>query len=148
MRGNRRSGTRAERAIRGQLHLLGLRYRVDLKLGEGRSAPRPDIVFTRPKVAVFVDGCFWHGCPEHGTTPRTNTEYWAAKVRRNRVRDLRNEHALVSEGWEVVRVWEHEDPGAAARRIGAVVLGDAAWTLRLALMGESLVGGESCNTRE
>ena len=121
MQGNVRRDTRPERALRSALHRLGLRYRVDLKLGVGRSAPRPDIVFTRARVAVFVDGCFWHGCPMHGVKPRANAEYWAAKVARNVMRDERNDATLFSLGWRVVRIWEHEDPGEAAARIARAV---------------------------
>src|SRR4051794_29597338 len=110
MQGNRRRDTAPERALRSQLHCLGLRFRVDLKLDSGRSAPRPDVAFTRARVAVFVDGCFWHGCPQHGVRPRTNAGYWAAKVRRNQERDRRNELALEQAGWRVLRVWEHERP--------------------------------------
>jgi DNA mismatch endonuclease (patch repair protein) len=121
MQGNVRRDTRPERALRSALHRLGLRYRVDLKLGTGRSAPRPDVAFTRARVAVFVDGCFWHGCPEHGVQPRANATYWNAKVARNKGRDARNDAALEALGWRVVRVWEHEDPGVAAAMIERVV---------------------------
>jgi DNA mismatch endonuclease (patch repair protein) len=82
---------------------------------------RVDVVFTRVRVAVFIDGCFWHSCPEHGTSPEVNTEYWAAKLARNRERDARNNEALEAAGWHVVRVWEHEDPEVAAARIAAAV---------------------------
>jgi DNA mismatch endonuclease (patch repair protein) len=121
MQGNVRRDTRPERALRSALHRLGLRYRVDLKLGAGRSAPRPDVAFMRARVAVFVDGCFWHGCPEHGTSPRTNSGYWSAKVARNRARDSANDAALAEAGWAVVRVWEHESPATAADAIAALV---------------------------
>ena len=121
MRGNRRRDTRAELALRSALHAMGLRYRLDLKIGPGRSAPRPDVVFPRARVAVFVDGCFWHGCPEHGVKPRTNSDYWRAKLARNEQRDASNDTRLSELGWQVVRVWEHEDPQAAARRISGAV---------------------------
>src|SRR5262245_14469131 len=94
MQGHVRRETRPERALRSALHRLGLRYRVDLKLGAGRTAPRPDVAFTRARVAVFVDGCFWHGCPDHGVKPRANAEYWTAKVARNKRRDERNDNSL------------------------------------------------------
>jgi len=75
------------------------------------------VVFPRQRVAVFVDGCFWHRCPEHGTSPRANNDYWTAKLDRNVARDRRNNEALVAAGWTVLRVWEHEDPVDAASRI-------------------------------
>jgi DNA mismatch endonuclease (patch repair protein) len=121
MRGNRKRDTRPERAVRSALHAKGMRYRTDMKIGEGRSAPRPDIVFTRAKVAVFVDGCYWHGCPRHGTSPRTNSGYWKAKISRNRARDLENNDTLNAGGWHVIRVWEHEDAEESANLIEAAV---------------------------
>ncbi len=120
MRGNSRVVTRPERALRSLLHRRGLRFRVDV-------APEPhlrcqaDIVFRRARVAVFVDGCFWHGCPEHGTQPVTNSEYWRAKIARNVARDRRNDAALQSQGWTVVRVWEHERPEDGATRVMAAI---------------------------
>ena len=94
---------------------------MDLKLGAGRSAPRPDVSFSRAKVAVYIDGCFWHGCPTHGVQPRTNADYWAAKIARNIARDARNTLTLEDEGWVVLRVWEHEDVDEAAERVATVV---------------------------
>jgi DNA mismatch endonuclease (patch repair protein) len=78
---------------------------------------RADVVFTRAKVAVFIDGCFWHGCPEHGTTPRTNTAFWSAKIERNRVRDADTTARLEALGWSVLRFWEHDDVATAAERV-------------------------------
>lgn len=121
MMSNRRRDTRPERALRAALSQLGLRYRIDYKVGEGRSAPRPDIAFTRARVAVFADGCFWHNCPQHGVRPRSNAGYWEAKLERNRVRDEANAIALAVRGWQVIRVWEHEEPQAAAARIAEAV---------------------------
>jgi DNA mismatch endonuclease (patch repair protein) len=106
-----------------------LRYRLDYKVGPGRSAPRPDVAFPRQRVAVFVDGCFWHGCPEHGVRPRTNPSYWEPKIARNRARDARNDEELEAAGWIVVRVWEHEDADDAATRIVKVVKARRARTL-------------------
>jgi DNA mismatch endonuclease (patch repair protein) len=83
MRANRRRDTGPERRIRSLLHQRGLRYRVDYRVGHRRGAPRPDIAFTRLKLAVFIDGCFWHGCPEHGRVPATNGAYWGPKLARN-----------------------------------------------------------------
>lgn len=116
MIGNRRRDTRPEVALRRELHHRGLRYRVDYSPLPGLRC-RVDLAFTRARVAVFVDGCFWHSCPEHGTRPRTNSDYWEAKLALNRARDARNNEALGVSGWRVVRVWEHEDRKAAADRI-------------------------------
>jgi DNA mismatch endonuclease, patch repair protein len=100
-------------ALRRALHARGLRYRVSPKGLPGR----PDVAFTRVRLAVFVDGCFWHGCPEHGTVPKNNNSWWTDKFSANRRRDLLNEEALISMGWVVMRVWEHEDPNDAADRV-------------------------------
>ena len=82
---------------------------------------RPDIVFTRAKVAVFVDGCFWHRCPEHGSLPKTNAEWWRRKLDTNVERDRTTDAALVEAGWVVIRIWEHEDSIEAADRVVAIV---------------------------
>ena len=122
MQANRRRDTGPEMAIRRLVHASGLRYRVDAR-------PTPtarysaDMIFTRARVAVFIDGCFWHGCAEHYRAPASNTTYWAGKVTRNRERDRLANEALRSAGWTVVRVWEHEVPESAARRIEAAVRG-------------------------
>ena len=128
MQGNRKRGTRPERLLRSALTRRRLRYRLHLKIGSGPSAPRPDIVFARQKVAVFVDGCFWHGCPSHGVRPRTNPTYWNAKILRNQARDQANTDLLATLGWQVIRVWEHEDPEVAADRICAVLGAGASWS--------------------
>lgn len=117
MKGNRRRDTGPELRIRRVLHRRGLRYRVDHRVGSGVSRVRVDIAFTRRRLAVFVDGCFWHSCPAHGNLPRANSEYWSAKLARNRIRDERNEADLVAAGWTVVRVWEHQPAEEAARQI-------------------------------
>ena len=108
MRANRRTDTKPELALRHALHKLGYRYRKDyrLDLDSGRRV-RPDIAFTARKVAVFVDGCFWHACPEHGSKPRANEWYWGPKLVRNVERDRINDAALILAGWTVVRLWEH-----------------------------------------
>ena len=90
------------------MHGLGYRYRKDfrLDLDDGRRV-RPDIVFTGRKVAIFVDGCFWHACPEHGGKPKNNEWYWSPKLQRNVERDQLNTTALTAAGWTVIRLWEH-----------------------------------------
>jgi len=108
MRGNRRRDTLPELRLRRALHALGLRYRVDYPVMTPSGRVRVDVAFPRRRLAVFVDGCFWHGCPEHGTKPRQNPQYWDAKIARNRERDRRNAEGLREMGWTVVRVWEHE----------------------------------------
>lgn len=119
MRAIRRSDTKPEVALRSALHAAGYRYRKDLRLTlTGGVHPRPDIVFTRRKVAVFVDGCFWHACPEHFKPPSRNPEYWGPKIDRNVTRDRRYDEALLAAGWTVVRVWEHQD---IAEALGLVV---------------------------
>lgn len=113
MRANRRRDTRPELALRSELHRRGLRFRVDFAPVQGLRC-RPDVVFTRARVAVFVDGCFWHSCPVHGTRPTANGAWWAAKLDGNRARDRWNDAALAAEGWHVIRIWEHERPEEGA----------------------------------
>lgn len=125
MRANRRSDTKPEVALRSALHRMGLRYRKDLRLDLGELKVRPDIVFTAKKVAVFVDGCFWHVCPEHGRHPTTNEWYWTPKLRRNVERDQRVNSALKAAGWKVVRLWEHEALTTAVAAVVAAVRPDA-----------------------
>lgn len=110
-----RRDTGPELALRHELHRRGLRYRKDYKGIPGR----PDIAFTRARLAVFVDGCFWHRCPEHATQPKNNASWWSAKLEANVVRDRRQDQLLVDEGWTVVRVWEHEAVSDACDRIEA-----------------------------
>lgn len=117
-----RRDTAPELAVRRALHAMGLRYRVDLSPLPGLRS-RADIVFTCQRVAAFVDGCFWHGCPDHGTLPKHNAAWWAEKIEANRRRDRRVDDTLRAAGWVVVRIWEHEDPVAAAERIAQVVRG-------------------------
>jgi DNA mismatch endonuclease (patch repair protein) len=108
--------TAAELAVRSELHARGLRYRVDVAPLRGIRR-RADVVFTRARVALFVDGCFWHGCPEHATWPRHNAEFWRAKIETNRRRDLDTDRRLYQAGWTVVRAWEHEAPDKVADRV-------------------------------
>jgi DNA mismatch endonuclease (patch repair protein) len=120
MRANRKTGTQPELRLRRALHRLGLRYRVGRRLPSPVLAT-PDLIFVRYRVAIFVDGCFWHGCPDHGVQPKVNVAYWTAKLALNRARDLRVDAALHSVGWLPIRVWEHDDPDRAAEHIRAAV---------------------------
>lgn len=109
MRRQKRRDTGCEIAVRRLLHASGIRYRVDFRpLPDERF--RVDIGWKARKLAVFIDGCFWHGCPEHGTLPKSNTQWWQDKLTANADRDLRSTEVLRSRGWTVLRFWEHEDP--------------------------------------
>lgn len=116
-RANRRTGTQPELRLRSALHRRGLRFRKDHSVRAFGVRVRPDIVFTRWHVAVFVDGCFWHGCPEHGHVPKSNLEYWIPKLAGNVDRDRRVDAALHDAGWTVLRVWEHTGIEEAVSRI-------------------------------
>jgi DNA mismatch endonuclease (patch repair protein) len=120
MRSQRARDTAPEIAIRRLLHLAGLRYRVDVAPEPGLRR-RADIVFTRTRVAVFVDGCFWHRCPAHGIEPRNNADWWRLKLDRNVARDRHTDETLSELGWTVLRIWEHESPAEAAERIRVAV---------------------------
>ncbi len=122
MRANRRTDTKPELALRRALHAAGYRYRKDYRLDlNGGRRVRPDIVFTARRVAVFVDGCFWHSCPQHGSKPAVNVGYWDPKLRRNVERDRAADTALAAAGWEVVRIWEHEPTGDAVAAVLAAL---------------------------
>lgn len=114
--------TTPEMELRRRLHARGYRYRVDIR-PVSTVRRRADIVFTRRLLAVFVDGCFWHSCPEHGHYPSTNHEWWKAKLDRTRERDRETNAELRRKGWGVIRVWEHEDPTAATERVIKVLEG-------------------------
>lgn len=116
----RQKNTSGESALRREVYALGLRYRLQVAISK---KPRrvADLAFLGPRVAVFVDGCFWHGCPEHATWPKRNSEFWRAKILANRERDRDTDERLRANGWEVVRIWTHEDPREAAVRIANVV---------------------------
>lgn len=131
MRANRRRDTRPELAVRRLLHADGLRYRVDFAPLGGRR--RADIVFTKRRVAVFIDGCFWHGCPRHATLPKRNSDYWLPKLERNIARDAETNVALADAGWRVLRFWEHESPEHVARSIAEQVSTGASEMSRPAL---------------
>lgn len=117
MRRMGRANTAPELALRRELTMAGLRYRLHRLDLPGR----PDICFGPAKVALFVDGCFWHGCPEHGVMPKANREFWAEKLAANRARDRAKDRELLDRGWLPVHVWEHEDPAVATERIAAIV---------------------------
>lgn len=108
MQSIRRKNTKPELQLRSELHALGYRYRCDFRIDLPSGRVRPDIVFTRRKVAVFVDGCFWHSCPQHGRQPSTHESYWTPKLRKTVERDQKNTESLTRAGWHVVRIWEHE----------------------------------------
>jgi DNA mismatch endonuclease (patch repair protein) len=111
----RSSATKPELALRRALWAMGVRYRLKSKL-----PGKPDIIFTRPRLAVFVDGCFWHGCPIHGTRPKSNSEYWNPKIERNQLRDAEVREKLEALGWRVLRFWDHDlkqDLDAVVRQV-------------------------------
>lgn len=117
MQGNRRVDTAPEVNLRRALHASGLRFRKDLIVKGADVKAKADIVFTRQKVAVFVDGCFWHGCPAHCRMPTRNRDYWEAKIGRNQERDHRVTTALIADGWRAIRIWEHEPIEQAIARV-------------------------------
>jgi DNA mismatch endonuclease, patch repair protein len=119
MTSQRQRDTKGELELRSLLHRRGLRFRVHALLPGSRR--RSDIVFARARVAVFVDGCFWHGCPEHGTWPKQNADWWREKIEANQRRDRDTNARLRAAGWTVIRVWEHEDPTQAADQIAEIV---------------------------
>lgn len=120
----RRSDTKPEVALRSALHRLGLRFRKDYPVRVNNKLIRPDIAFTKRRIAVFIDGCFWHSCPDHGRQPRVNGDYWSPKLRRNAARDREQTSALRSAGWIVVRFWEHESLESAAGVIADLYAAD------------------------
>lgn len=120
MLGNRRRDTTPEIALRRRLHAAGLRFRVDYPLPFDRRR-RADVAFTKVKLAVFVDGCFWHSCPVHATVPKRNADYWVPKLERNRARDADTDRRLTEAGWTVLRFWEHEGVDDAVRRVETLV---------------------------
>jgi DNA mismatch endonuclease (patch repair protein) len=120
MERNSRHASEVERAVRSKLHAMGFRFRVATRPIADLNC-KADLIFRANRVAVFIDGCFWHGCPQHGVRPRTNSNYWHAKIEANMARDRRNDAALELAGWTVIRVWEHEPPKEAAERISRLV---------------------------
>jgi DNA mismatch endonuclease (patch repair protein) len=120
MQSNRGKDTALEISIRSGLHKAGLRFRKHRR-------PMPDlrcvadVVFPRERLAIFIDGCFWHGCPDHATRPASNREWWASKLDRNLERDAQNEARLQEAGWMVLRIWEHEGVAEAVGRVAALL---------------------------
>lgn len=142
MQQQRTRDTAPELAIRRLLHARGLRYRIDVAPLENLRR-RADIVFRPAKVAVFVDGCFWHGCPQDGGhTTHANSAYWSAKIARNQLRDRDTDGRLAAAGWLPIRVWEHEPPEEAAARIAGIVLARRKPSQRLRARG--LGDGTAC----
>jgi DNA mismatch endonuclease Vsr len=117
MKANRRVDTSPELRLRSALHRAGLRFRKDHPIPTDARTVRPDIVFTAARLAVFIDGCFWHQCPDHGHMPKSNQGYWLPKLQANRERDARTDRALRDAGWAVLRVWEHVPADEAAGRV-------------------------------
>lgn len=115
-----RRDTAPEMLIRREAHRRGLRYRVDAQL-PGMPRRRADMLFPGRRLAVFVDGCFWHSCPEHSSVPRANREWWIRKLDANRARDRETDDHLLGLGWAVLRFWEHEDPLVAVDAVERVV---------------------------
>ncbi len=120
VRGNRSTDTDPEVALRTELHRRGLRFRKHVAVVPG-SRYRPDVVFTRQRIAIECLGCFWHRCPVDGVSPQTHSDDWKAKLDRNVERDRRNAELLAEAGWTLIVVWEHEDPASAASRIEAAL---------------------------
>lgn len=121
MQAIRRTDTKPEVALRSALHRRGLRFRKDYQIKLSGLSVRPDLVFTRAKVAVFIDGCFWHLCPQHGRIPTSNTYYWKPKLEGNRKRDMLVSDTLEAAGWHVVRIWQHvSEPEGIALVVSAL----------------------------
>jgi DNA mismatch endonuclease (patch repair protein) len=121
MKSVRQRNNSSEVRLRSMLHQMGLRFRLHRRIIPGRTSTA-DLVFPRARVAVFIDGCFWHSCPEHKTLPKANGAWWRQKLRANVVRDRKSDQMLLELGWQVIRIWEHEDVDRAANRILNAVL--------------------------
>ena len=120
MRSNTRP-TRPEVALRSALHRNGLRFRKSTRIRLDGRWTQPDVTFPRARVAVFLDGCFWHSCPTHGTMPHANSARWRHKFDRNVARDRDTDMQLVGLGWTVVRAWEHEELNVVVERVSHAV---------------------------
>jgi DNA mismatch endonuclease (patch repair protein) len=121
MMANRRVDTRPERRLRSHVHRSGMRFRKDFRIRAEDVSVRVDMVFIKARVAVFVDGCFWHQCPEHATMPKRHVEFWRTKLLRNVERDRATDRALTNSGWTVIRCWEHEEPSDVLPRIASAL---------------------------
>jgi DNA mismatch endonuclease (patch repair protein) len=120
-RANKGVDTKPEIRLRSALHREGLRFRKDYLLVDGSVRVKVDVAFPKARVAVFVDGCFWHGCPVHQRLPLRNADYWVPKLEANERRDRRVDDALRAAGWHVVRLWEHEDPTDKSKALSALI---------------------------
>lgn len=138
MRRQASKDTGVELAVRRLLHAAGLRYRIEYPV-PGMPRRRIDVAFPKAKVAVLIDGCFWHGCPQHATQPKANAEWWRRKLDRNMARDRETTDHLTAAGWTVLRFWEHRPPGEVAAAVQAAV--DREKRLRGAPRGERAVAG-------
>ena len=116
MQGNRSRDTKPELAVRSAVHRRGIRFRVSVR-PQSEFARTADLVLRKTRIVVFVDGCFWHGCPDHYSPPTTNSRYWADKIARNIERDIETTEYLQQTGWTVLRFWEHQDPEVVADRV-------------------------------
>jgi DNA mismatch endonuclease (patch repair protein) len=137
----RRRDTKPELVLRRELHRRGLRYRTEMPVVDGRR--RHDIVFGSAKVVVDVRGCFWHRCPDHGTLPKANSEWWRAKLEANRERDLDTESRLAEAGWSLIVVWEHDDPVATADVIESALRERSTSRQRTKRFGQAQSQGEA-----
>lgn len=117
MKANKKTDTVPEKMIRSELHKRGYRFRKNYQIKDSEIHCHVDIVFPRRKIAIFVDGCFWHACPRHGNLPGHNQNYWQKKLERNKVRDQQNTYGLSNRGWKVIRIWEHEETETALSKI-------------------------------
>ena len=116
----RQKGTSAELALRREMYRIGLRYRIDYEVLK-KTRRVADVAFPGRRIAVFVDGCFWHGCPEHATWPKRNADFWRQKIEANRRRDADTNARLRANGWTALRFWSHESPVDAAKAVARVV---------------------------
>lgn len=121
MKANRGVDTKPELLLRSFIHKAGLRYAINVR-PEADINRRADLIFRSARVAVFIHGCFWHGCPRHYVLPKSNKKYWAEKVRRNRERDLETKRLLRKRGWKVLVFWEHQSPEASGAKVVKIVL--------------------------
>jgi DNA mismatch endonuclease (patch repair protein) len=117
----KRTNTKPEVQLRSALHLIGYRFRKDFPIRVDQRLVRPDVAFTKVRVAVFIDGCFWHMCPAHGEIPATNVGFWKPKLEGNALRDKQQTRLLTDAGWTVVRIWEHEPLESAVAQVEAAL---------------------------